>query len=342
MVIKKTETGRWQVDVQPGGRGAKRVKKTFDNKAEATQWEIYVKSSVNKDAEWMPEKKDMRKLSELINFWNKHHGKNLKAGDDTYSRLLNMAVYLKDPIASNFKASDFLTYREERIEAGVSKNTMNHEHAYLRSVFNELIRVGEWKKENPLKKIRQFKIDEKELSFLTADDISKLFEELKNSSNDSTLLVTKICLATGARWNEAESLTPAKVKKGLIEIGTKSGKIRGIPISRELEAEIRATKPLENGRYFKSCYGAFRKATTRADIKLPEGQLSHVLRHTFASYFMQQGGSILTLQRVLGHSSLAMTMKYAHLAPDHLQDVLRLNPFNQLIELDKPIELQNG
>ena len=152
MVIKKTETGRWQVDVQPGGRGAKRVKKTFDNKAEATQWEIHVKSSVNKNAEWVPEKKDMRKLSELINFWNKHHGKNLKAGDDTYSRLLNMSVYLKDPIASNFTASHFLKYREERIEAGVSKNTMNHEHAYLRSVFNELIRVGEWNKENPDKR----------------------------------------------------------------------------------------------------------------------------------------------------------------------------------------------
>lgn len=331
MVIKKTETGRWQVDVQPGGRGAKRVKKTFDNKAEATQWEIYVKSSVNKNAEWVPEKKDMRKLSELINFWNKHHGKNLKAGDDTYSRLLNMSVYLKDPIASNFTASHFLKYREERIEAGVSKNTMNHEHAYLRSVFNELIRVGEWNKENPLKKIRQFKIDQKELSFLTNDEILNLLSELKKSSNKSAYLVAKICLATGARWNEAESLTPAKVKKGIVEIGTKSGKIRGIPISKELEAEIRKIKTLESGQYFESCYSAFREAVDRTDIKLPDGQLTHVLRHTFASHFMQQGGSILTLQRVLGHSSLAMTMKYAHLAPDHLQDVLRLNPITRLV-----------
>ena len=41
---------------------------------------------------------------------------------------------------------------------------------------------------------------------------------------------------------------------------------------------------------------------------------------------MINGGNILTLQRVLGHASLTMTMRYAHLAPDHLQEVLNLNP----------------
>lgn len=41
---------------------------------------------------------------------------------------------------------------------------------------------------------------------------------------------------------------------------------------------------------------------------------------------MMNGGNILVLQRVLGHASLQMTMRYAHLAPDHLQEVLKLNP----------------
>ncbi|MFZ6693669.1 tyrosine-type recombinase/integrase [Undibacterium sp. SXout20W] len=63
---------------------------------------------------------------------------------------------------------------------------------------------------------------------------------------------------------------------------------------------------------------------------MPTGQLTHVLRHTYASHFMMDGGNILILQRVLGHSSLAMTMKYAHLAPDHLQESLKLNPMAQL------------
>lgn len=43
---------------------------------------------------------------------------------------------------------------------------------------------------------------------------------------------------------------------------------------------------------------------------------------------MMNGGNILVLQRVLGHTDIKMTMRYAHFAPDHLEDVLRYNPFS--------------
>ena len=70
----------------------------------------------------------------------------------------------------------------------------------------------------------------------------------------------------------------------------------------------------------------FSRVLETTSIKLPEGQATHVLRHTFASHFVMRGGNILTLQKILGHSSLTMTMRYAHLSPDHLQDALTLNP----------------
>lgn len=57
---------------------------------------------------------------------------------------------------------------------------------------------------------------------------------------------------------------------------------------------------------------------------------AHSLRHTFASHFIQNGGNILTLQKILGHSSLAMTMRYSHLAPDHLMDAVLLGPLAAL------------
>ncbi|WP_256348831.1 tyrosine-type recombinase/integrase [Pseudomonas azotoformans] len=65
-------------------------------------------------------------------------------------------------------------------------------------------------------------------------------------------------------------------------------------------------------------------------LDLPAGQLTHVLRHTFASHFMMNGGDILTLQRALGHGSLAMTMKYAHFSPGHLAEVIFLNPLSRV------------
>ncbi len=51
-----------------------------------------------------------------------------------------------------------------------------------------------------------------------------------------------------------------------------------------------------------------------------------MLRHTFASHFIMNGGNILVLQKILGHSSLTMTLRYAHLAPDHLQEAITLGP----------------
>ncbi|WP_423787053.1 tyrosine-type recombinase/integrase [Kerstersia gyiorum] len=80
------------------------------------------------------------------------------------------------------------------------------------------------------------------------------------------------------------------------------------------------------GAIFTRCTGAFKEAIERASIQLPMGQLTHVLRHTFASHFMINGGNILTLQRILGHQDLKTTMRYAHLAPDHLDSARQLNP----------------
>lgn len=61
-------------------------------------------------------------------------------------------------------------------------------------------------------------------------------------------------------------------------------------------------------------------------IDLPAGQLTHVLRHTFASHFMMNGGNILVLQKILGHTDIKMTMRYAHFAPSPLEDALKFNP----------------
>jgi len=71
-------------------------------------------------------------------------------------------------------------------------------------------------------------------------------------------------------------------------------------------------------------------AIERAGVILPKGQSTHVLRHTFASHFMMNGGKILVLQQILGHASITDTMKYAHLSPTHLEDEMRSNPLSTI------------
>ena len=55
-----------------------------------------------------------------------------------------------------------------------------------------------------------------------------------------------------------------------------------------------------------------------AEAKL-DGLHFHDLRHSFASWFVMRGGSLQALQTILGHQDIKMTLRYAHLAPDHLR-----------------------
>ena len=59
--------------------------------------------------------------------------------------------------------------------------------------------------------------------------------------------------------------------------------------------------------------------------------LPRALADTFASHFMINGGNILTLQRILGHQDLKTTMRYAHLAPEHMEAAKALNPISALV-----------
>lgn len=332
MTIKAVKTG-WQVNIQPGGRGAKRRKKTFPTKAEALAWERHVQAKAQQTPEWAPARKDPRLLSELVDLWYRLHGSGLSAGAGTYRRLLAMCTAMENPRAEAFTADMFAEYRATRLAAGITANNMNREQAYLRAVFNELIRLEQWDKENPLKKLRAFKIQEAELTYLTLDEIARLLVELPKSRNTHVTLIAKVCLATGARWGEAENLRRSQVKNGVIQfVQTKSSKARAVPVTKVLEKELLAHYKAhgDGERLFAYAWSAFREGVERAELSLPKGQLTHVLRHSFASHFMMNGGNILSLQRALGHHSLTMTMRYAHLSPEHLAEMRHLNPLARL------------
>lgn len=272
--------------------------------------------------------RDERTLDQLIDVWHRLHGKTLKDHIRLRKLLYRMSERLGNPIAFDFSAHDFSAYREERTKE-ISTTTVNREHSYLRAMFNELERLGVISFPNPLLKIRQFRERDGELCYLSHDEINQLLNACNKSTNRSLIHIVKICLATGARWNEAESLKPSQIRDGKITfLNTKSGKNRSVPVQPWLFDELSNVRPVSDRKLFFSSLSAFRKAVARADLNLPKGQMTHILRHTFASHYVMNGGNIVKLKETLGHSEITTTMRYAHLAPDHLEEALELNPLN--------------
>lgn len=335
MSVRKLPTGEWIADFytvnRSNGKNGKRIRKKFATKGEALAFENHTLQKVDA-APWLGKGKDNRRLSDLVNLWFDRHGITLNDGEKRRSSMLWAAECMGSPLATEFSAQLFTTYRAKRLDghfartkriAKVSPRTMNLEHAYFLAVFNELRRLGEWQAPNPLENVRQFRTDENEMAFLTAEQIEMLLKECRASSAKDLEIIVKLCLATGARWSEAEKLKGTQVVAGKITfIKTKGKRNRTIPVDPALLSQI----PKKSGALFSPCYYAFRSALERAGIELPPGQLTHVLRHTFASHFMMNGGNILVLQKILGHTDIKMTMRYAHFAPDHLEEAIRLNP----------------
>ncbi|PHI29220.1 phage integrase [Budvicia aquatica] len=331
MAVRKLSSGKWLCECYPHGANGRRLRKQFPTKSEAMAYESHIMDQVN-DKPWLGEKEDKRTLTDIVELWYNAHGRTLADGLRRHGAMLHICKVLGNPPAVSFSARDFSKYRELRLQGEhartprvtmVAPRTLNLELSYLRAMFNELRRLGEWGYDNPLKDVREFRTNEQEMAFLNHDQIQALLSECAKSQSKDLLTVVKIALATGARWGEAEDLTGANLTEFRVTfVKTKGKRNRSIPISQELYKSI----PKKNGRLFIRCYDAFRSALKRTGIELPAGQLSHVLRHTFASHFMMGGGNILVLQRVLGHRDITMTMRYAHFAPDHLEDVVKLNP----------------
>ena len=332
MAIKKTSDNRWRVELYPEGRNGKRVRKLFSTKAEATRFESFVMSKSTQGEAWNPRPDDNRRFSELIGIWYDQHGKHLNDGERRKRKLKATGEAMGNPIARQLTAATYLKYRAQ---CKTKPKTQNNELGYLNAVYNNLRESKQIDYENPLAGVKPIKIKETELAFLTLPEINELLATIKaTADNPHVLLITKICLATGCRWGEAEKLHRRHVvNKKVTFTDTKSGKNRTVPITPELEKEIVGHG---KGKLFTSSIGAFRRALAKTSIELPKGQASHVLRHTFASHFMINKGNILTLQKILGHSTILMTMRYAHLAPDHLSDAVKLNPLNYAATLPPP------
>jgi integrase len=216
-------------------------------------------------------------------------------------------------------------YKRLRKEAGKSEVTINRELAFLKNLFTMAIT---WKKasENPVKYVRFFREDNGRTRFLTEDEESRLLE----ACNPYFRPLVIAALHTGFRKSELLSLTWAHVDflHHLITVEAayaKNGETRSIPMTTTLTETLQAlhkkatetTEPIfltHNGTPYRHIAKIFGAACRRAGVT---DVTFHDLRHTFASRLVMAGVDLPTVKELMGHKRIDMTMRYAHLSPDH-------------------------
>lgn len=225
-------------------------------------------------------------------------------------------VYLNEITTSKIEE-----FRKSLLEKGAKHATVNRYLACLRSMLNKAVEWAHLQK-TPMGSIKLFKEDNMQLRFLAKEEIERLLHACPPYIRSIVLFA----LNTGMRKKEILNLRWSNIdfENILIHVEkTKSKKPRIIPMNiivKRLLVNIREHTSSEyifcdkNGKKIKNIRRSFEKVLEEADI---EECVFHTLRHTFSSHFIMSGGDIKTLQEILGHYSVNMTMRYSHLSQSH-------------------------
>ena len=233
-------------------------------------------------------------------------------------RLRELVKFFKDMELREITPMLIERFRASRLKKGNSKSTINQYLAVLKKMFN--LAVGEgYCEENPVKKVKYYRQGNLKERVLTAQEERKLLEV----STDNLRAIITVALNTGMRRGEILNLkwTQVDFETKMIKVEkTKSDKVRYVPINTHLYHVMKQLRS-ENGRSpyvfvdpktrksLTSIRSLFQSARREAGI---EDLRFHDFRHTFATRLIQAGVDIVTVQKLLGHSSVLMTERYTH------------------------------
>ena len=156
--------------------------------------------------------------------------------------------------------------------------------------------------------------------YLTRDEIDRLLAVVHPRLKP----IVATALFTGMRRGEILALDwrDVDLRQGFINIlQSKSAKRREVPIPEKLKTMFMALGPQPQGRVFILPIISLRKYHTRAlkDAGIKDFRF-HDLRHTFASHYIMETKDLAALQRILGHSTPQLTLRYAHLGQPHYRE----------------------
>lgn len=216
--------------------------------------------------------------------------------------------------------------------------TVNRYLAVLSHAFTIAFKEWGWLEENPMRKVQKLKEPRGRVRYLLEDERSRLLKECRENRNPYLYTVVVLALSTGMRRMEILGLTWGDVdlQRGLIILlETKNNERRSVPLvghALEVLKEFSKLRRIDTNLLFPSKGNPQKPMDIRTpwETALKKVNITdfrfHDLRHSCASYLAMNGATLAEIAEVLGHKTLQMVKRYAHLSEAHTSRVVeRMN-----------------
>jgi integrase len=321
------------------------VTKTFSSKNIADKWARKTELEIEEGTYFEKEEASKHTVADLVDRYLNDEVKKL-AETDWHARRLQLKWWKGEigKLTLNKVTPAILVECRKTLSEGMtprkkkrSGSTVNRYIAALSAAFGIAVSEWHWIKENPVLRIKKEKENHARVRFLSSDERKALLDACKESKSESLYLITLLALSTGMRQAEIMTLNWGQIdfeRKAITLFKTKNGEIRVVPLVGLAAKELKDHGKVRN---LKAPYVFLGRHQTSANFPrkpwetaLENAEISdfhfHDCRHSAASELAMNGASLHEIAAVLGHKTLAMVQRYAHLSEQHTISVVeRMN-----------------
>ncbi|HHA2702735.1 TPA: tyrosine-type recombinase/integrase [Stenotrophomonas maltophilia] len=306
MPITKRANGNYQVTVGYGGRTHRKTSRHWSFKDAKDYERRYISALKDIEAGREPE----RVIADAVERWLTDHVPRLRSATKTKAHVRALLPY----IAGRKLGEIAQVWAEVKAaEIGKAPATVNHKGRILRQISRMAWREWGWLDRPAAIGLLPEKPRE---TFLTTEQVEALARACPNAAAGDYV---RLAAYTGIRRGHLLRLTCHDVRGAFIHLDrtSKTRTLQLVPLHPKV-AGIAARLPLgASDDQVRDSWAKAREASGLQHVRW------HDLRHTCASWLVQAGVPLHTVSEVLGHSSMAMTRRYAHLSPEHLSDAIK-------------------
>jgi integrase len=336
--IGKNGNVSWRVRIRMKGHPIQT--ETFDRKTDAAQWAESIRAAIREGRRFPTSEARRHTLAELVERYRQEKLPDYDEGEQRQraAKLAWWSARLGDRYLSDLTPAAISEARHSLARMGPGEKpaapaTQNRYLAVLRHALNIAKNEWGWLEDNAAKKVHPKREPRGIVRYLSQEERERLLAACQESEDARLYPVVLVALSTGARKSEVVRLRWRDIdliRQTAVLHKTKNGERRTLVLAGQVLdvlKEMCRVRQIGSDLVFvgRSGVAAFPRKPWDAAVAAAglDDFRFHDLRHTFASYLAMSGATLPELCEALGHKTLAMVKRYAHLSEAHTSSVVK-------------------